>query len=120
LRRYSDLCLVAPDEVVPYCFVQGSTITIVTAFFSPFETGSEAAAAVLEAQAEPLFRSIEAWGSERSTRSFQSLQSLNKQYDYGNRHGRRYRWSRSTFLSGGLSKEVGARTFLSLLFLCLF
>jgi hypothetical protein len=104
LRRYSDLCLVAPDEFVPYCFVQGSTITIIAAFLSPFEIGS--AAAALEAQAETLFRSIEAWGSEQSTRRFSSLQSLNKQYDNGNKHGRRYRWSRSTFLSGGLSKEV--------------
>ena len=103
LRRYSDLCLRAPDELVPYCFVQGATITIIAAFISPMASGVAAVEPTLD---NPFFADIEAWGAESSTRRFQALQSLNKQFDQGNRHGRRYRWSRSTFLSGGLSQDV--------------
>jgi hypothetical protein len=54
----------APDELVPYCFVQGAIVTIIAAFISPMTSGG---AVVEQTVDNPFFADIEAWGAESST-----------------------------------------------------
>jgi long-subunit acyl-CoA synthetase (AMP-forming) len=106
LRKYAALCASSPRQFVAYCFASREGITLLAAVISTDAAATAAAEKKTDVEGATsnlcvteLLAEIESWCPSYCARRTDTLLSLNSAFDNGNRHGRHYRWSRSTFLT---------------------
>lgn len=88
-QNYAQESSEAPDNVSMYCFATAETLILVVAVFNS------------DACTEETIDHIRAWGPLGYVATECTLSEINQRYDYANRHGRGYHWSRSSFLQSG-------------------